>query len=50
MVLHLGHPVPEVVPVLRREIARLCGGAAVDITVADLELPAGLAALLAAAP
>jgi hypothetical protein len=46
VVLHLGRPLPEVVPVLRREVSRLCGGAAVDVTVADLELPAELAALL----
>jgi hypothetical protein len=33
-------------PVLRREVSRLCGGAAVDVTVADVELPPDLAALL----
>jgi hypothetical protein len=46
VVLHLDRPIPEVVPVIRREVSRLCGGAAVDITVADLELPDDLAALL----
>jgi hypothetical protein len=50
VVLHLDRPIPEVVPVLRREVARLCGGAAVDITVADVELPADLAALLRTVP
>jgi hypothetical protein len=46
LVLHLDRPIPEVVPVIRREVSRLCGGATVDITVADLELPDDLAALL----
>jgi hypothetical protein len=50
VVLHVDRPIPQVVPVLRREVSRLCGGAAVDITVADLELPAELAALLEPAP
>ena len=46
VVLHLDRPIPEIVPVLRREVSRLCGGAAVDVTVADVELPPDLAALL----
>jgi hypothetical protein len=50
VVLHVDRPIPQVVPVLRRQVSRLCGGAAVDITVADLELPAELAALLERAP
>jgi hypothetical protein len=28
---------------LRREVSRLCGGAAVDITVADIALPDDIA-------
>jgi hypothetical protein len=43
VVLHLGPPIPGVVRALRREVSGLCGGAAVDITVADLAVPAGLA-------
>ena len=39
VVLHPDRPIPEVVRALRREVSRLCGGAAVDITVADLALP-----------
>jgi hypothetical protein len=39
VVLHPHRPIPEVVRELRREVSRICGGAAVDITVADLELP-----------
>ena len=50
VVLHVDRPIPQVVPVLRRQVSRLCGGAAVDITVADLELPAELAAVLERAP
>jgi hypothetical protein len=41
VVLHLDRPIPEVARALRREVSRMCGGAAVDITVADLELPPG---------
>ncbi len=37
VVLHLDRPFPEVVVALRREVAALCGGAAVDITVADVK-------------
>lgn len=47
VVLHLDRPIPPVVREIRREVSRLCGGAAVDITVGDLELPDDLAALLA---
>jgi hypothetical protein len=39
VVLRLDRPIPEVVRALRREVSRMCGGAAVDITVADLDLP-----------
>ena len=43
VVLYPDRPIPEVVGVLRREVSRICGGAAVDITVSDLELPPGWA-------
>lgn len=46
VVLHLDEPIPGVVRALRREVSRLCGGAAVDITVADVTVPAWLAAEL----
>lgn len=46
VVLHLDEPIPGVVRALRREVSRLCGGAAVDITVADVTVPAHLAAEL----
>lgn len=36
VVLHLMRPIPDVVAVLRREVAALCGGVPVDITVADV--------------
>jgi hypothetical protein len=39
VVLHPDRPIPDVVRALRREVSRLCGGAAVDITVADLAIP-----------
>ena len=39
VVLHPDRPIPEVVRALRREVSALCGGGAVDITVADLALP-----------
>jgi hypothetical protein len=39
VVLHPDQPIPDVVRALRREVSRLCGGAAVDITVADLAIP-----------
>ena len=39
VVLHPDRPIPDVVRALRRDVSRLCGGAAVDITVADLALP-----------
>ncbi|NMH94734.1 hypothetical protein HF519_24800 [Pseudonocardia bannensis] len=44
VVLNLDRPFPEVVRVLRREVAALCGGAPVDILVADVDTtgsPAG---------
>ena len=40
VVLYLDRPFPEVVRILRREVSGMCGGAAVDITVADVA-PAG---------
>ncbi|MCW2718676.1 MAG: hypothetical protein QOG20_4101 [Pseudonocardiales bacterium] len=42
VVLRLGHPIPGVVSALRREVSAMCGGAAVDITVADIAVPADL--------
>jgi hypothetical protein len=43
VVLYLDHPFPDVVRNLRREVSGICGGAAVDITVADVALPDDLA-------
>ncbi len=40
VVLHLQRPIPDVVRALRREVSALCGGAAVDITVSDVAVPA----------
>lgn len=40
VVLHLGSPIPAVVRELRAEVSALCGGATVDITVADIAIPA----------
>lgn len=40
VVLRLGAPLPGVVTALRREVSALCGGARVDVTVADLDVPA----------
>lgn len=39
VVLRAGTPLPGVVAALRREVSALCGGAPVDVTVADLEIP-----------
>jgi hypothetical protein len=39
VVLVLDRPIPEVVRALRHEVSRMCSGAAVDITVADVALP-----------
>ena len=39
VVLHPDRPIPDVVRALRREVSGLCGGEAVDITVADIVLP-----------
>lgn len=36
VVLHLDRPIPEVVRTLRREVSGMCGGAPVDIVVADV--------------
>ncbi|WP_219415429.1 hypothetical protein [Pseudonocardia nigra] len=38
VVLYLDRPIPDVVRSLRREVSGMCGGAAVDITVADVAL------------
>ncbi len=43
VVLTLDRPIPDIVAVLRREVSALCGGAAVDITVGDVDLPGELA-------
>jgi hypothetical protein len=43
VVLRADRPIPDVVRALRREVSGLCGGAAVDITVADIVLPGELA-------
>jgi hypothetical protein len=40
IVVRLASRIPDVVAELRREVAALCGGAAVDITVADVDVPA----------
>ncbi|HVL85035.1 MAG TPA: hypothetical protein VM367_12220 [Pseudonocardia sp.] len=40
VVVRLGYPLPPVVRTLRREVSALCGGVPVDITVADLDVPA----------
>jgi hypothetical protein len=48
VVLHLDEPIPGIVRALRREVSGMCGGAAVDITVADVTVPARLAPELAA--
>lgn len=42
VVLLSDRPIPEAVRALRREVSALCGGAAVDITVADILLPGEL--------
>jgi hypothetical protein len=42
VVLRPDRPIPDVVRALRREVSGLCGGAAVDITVADIVLPGEL--------
>jgi len=47
VVLHLDQPIPGVVRALRREVSGMCGGAAVDITVADVAVPAQYATELA---
>lgn len=39
VVLHLDRPIPDVVRALRRTVSAMCGGAAVDIVVADVALP-----------
>lgn len=50
VVLRLDQPIPDVVRALRREVSAMCGGAAVDITVADVAVPAALALAAAAVP
>jgi hypothetical protein len=47
VVLRLDRPIPGVVRDLRRAVSGLCGGAAVDITVADVAVPARYAGDLA---
>jgi hypothetical protein len=42
VVLRPDRPIPDVVRALRQEVSRLCGGAAVDITVADIVVPGEL--------
>lgn len=39
VVLRLDRPIPGVVATLRTTVAALCGGAPVDITVSDVEVP-----------
>jgi hypothetical protein len=39
VVLRADRPIPETVRSLRSAVSRLCGGAAVDITVADIAVP-----------
>jgi uncharacterized alkaline shock family protein YloU len=39
VVLRADQPIPDVVRSLRHEVSRLCGGSAVDVTVADIVLP-----------
>jgi hypothetical protein len=39
VVLRPDRPIPDVVRALRSEVSRICGGAAVDITVADIVIP-----------
>jgi hypothetical protein len=38
VVLYADHPFPDIVRGIRRDVAALCGGAAVDITVSDVVL------------
>lgn len=40
VVVRLSSRIPDVVAELRRDVSALCGGAAVDITVADVDVPA----------
>jgi len=40
VVVNLSSRIPDVVADLRREVSALCGGAAVDITVSDVAVPA----------
>ena len=39
VVLRLDQPIPGVVTTLRQSVSAVCGGAAVDITVSDVEVP-----------
>jgi hypothetical protein len=39
VVLHLDRPIPDVVRSVRQQVSLLCGGAAVDIVVADVVEP-----------
>ncbi len=40
VVVRLSSRIPDVVADLRRDVSAMCGGAAVDITVADVDIPA----------
>lgn len=44
VVLRLDRPLPPVLADLRAQVSAVCGGVPVDITVADVELPAELVA------
>lgn len=39
VVLRLDRPIPAVVTALRQSVSTVCGGAPVDITVSDVEIP-----------
>jgi len=39
VVVNADHPIPGVVRSLRSQVSRICGGAAVDVTIADIVLP-----------
>ncbi|WP_232662025.1 hypothetical protein [Pseudonocardia sp. TRM90224] len=38
LVVHAGHPIPQVVRSVRRDVSALCPGSVVDIVVADIVL------------
>ncbi|OLL71103.1 hypothetical protein Ae168Ps1_5606 [Pseudonocardia sp. Ae168_Ps1] len=41
VVLNLDRPIPATVAALRRTVAPLVGGAPIDVTVSDVEIPGG---------